>query len=112
MSLIPSTGTSHCRHIASPVFEVVAVAERVAGTGARARDLKCSRMLPRWAGWWGLGPELHSQQVVLISHPVWDQECIDKHPNDRDQHPHNCKRQDELSDGDAGAFEIKIVADE
>jgi hypothetical protein len=60
----------------------------------------------------GLGPELHSQEVVLISHPAWDQECIDKHPDDRDHHPHNCKRQNELGDGDAGAFEIKIVTAE
>jgi hypothetical protein len=60
----------------------------------------------------GLGPELHSQEIILVSYPAWDQECIDEDPNDRDQRPHNCKRQDELGDGDAGALEIKIVTAE
>jgi hypothetical protein len=60
----------------------------------------------------GLRPELYSQEIVLVSHPAWDQECIDEDPNDRDQHPNDGERQDELRDRDPSAFEIKIVTPE
>jgi hypothetical protein len=59
-----------------------------------------------------LRAQLRQQQVVLISDPARDQERIDEHPNDGDQHPHDRQRQNELRDRDAGALEIEVVGAE
>jgi hypothetical protein len=59
-----------------------------------------------------LRAQLRQQQVVLISDPAGDQEGIDEHPEEGDQHAHDRQRQNELRDRDAGALEIEIVGSE
>jgi len=59
-----------------------------------------------------LRAQLRQQQVVLISDPAGDQERIDEHPEESDQHPYDCQRQNELCDRDASALEIEVVGSE
>ena len=52
----------------------------------------------RFIGLLALRAELRGEQVVLISYPAGDQECIDQDPNDRDHRPDDGERQNQLRD--------------